>query len=90
MAGSKFKKLLSKLGFQKLKKILIGQFRFFDCIIVFRSSKMLAQIADLRLWALMYLRLMSLRTYVCDLMFCALLSEPLCRVSVKIIPNKKL
>ena len=51
-AGGEFKKLLSKLNFQKLNKILISQARFFDYIIIFRSTKMLAQIADLRLCAL--------------------------------------
>ena len=62
-AGSEFKKLLWKLGFQKFKKILISQVRFFDYIIIFRSTKMLAQIADLRLCAL------NVSTpYVCALM----------------------
>ena len=75
-AGSKFKKLLSKLGFQKLNIILISQVPFFACIIIFRSTKMLAQITYLRLCALM-----SLRPYVFALMSCALLSSPLCRVS---------
>ena len=55
-AGSEFKKLLSKFDFQKLNKILISQVRFFDYIIIFQSTKMLAQIADLRLCALMSLR----------------------------------
>ena len=50
---------------------------------------MLAQIADLRLCALMSLRtyvcaLMSLRTYVCALTSCALLSAPLCRRSLNV------
>ena len=53
MAGSKFKKLLSKLGFQKLNKILISQVHFFNCIVIFRSTKILAQIAGLCLCALM-------------------------------------
>ena len=35
---------------------------------------MQAQIADLRLRALMFFCLMSLRPYVCALMFCALMS----------------
>ena len=52
-SGSKFKKLISKFDLQKLNKILISQVRFFDCIIIFRSTKMFAQIAYLRLCALM-------------------------------------
>ena len=71
-----FKILLSKPGFQKLNKIFNSQVRFFGYIIIFRRMKMLAQIADLRLCALM-----SLRPYFCALMSFALLSAPLCRVS---------
>ena len=56
-----------RVNFQKLNKILISQDRFIDYIIIFRSTKFSkAQIADLRL---------------CALMSCALLSAPLCRVS---------
>ena len=57
------KHFLSRLGFQKSNKILISQVRFFDYIIIFRSTKMLAQIADLRLRALL-----SLFPYICVLM----------------------
>ena len=53
-AGSKFKKLILKFDFQKLIKILISQIPFFDCIIIVRSTKMLAQIAYLRLCAVAY------------------------------------
>ena len=67
--GSEFKKLLLKFDFQKLNKILINQVRFFDSIIILGSTKMLAQIADLRLCALM-----SLRPYVFPRMSCALMS----------------
>ena len=74
---SKLKKLSSKFGFQKLNKILINQARFFAYIIIFRSTKMLGEIADLRLCALMFLC-----PYVCALMFCELLSAPLCRRSL--------
>ena len=57
-AGSEFKKLLLKLNFQKLNKILINQVRFFDHLIISeaRKSKMLAQIyvsASLCPWAVM-------------------------------------
>ena len=51
MAGSKFKKLISKCDFQKLNKRILSQVRYFDCIIIFQSTKMLAQIAYLRLCA---------------------------------------
>ena len=71
-AGSEFKKLHSKLGFQKLNTIFIRQVRFFDYIIALQSTKMLAQIADLRLCALM-----SLCPYVLETLCPALL----CRVS---------
>ena len=50
-AGSKFKKLISKFVFQKLNKVLISQVRFFDCIIILRSTKMFVQIAYLHLCA---------------------------------------
>ena len=94
-AGSKFKKLISKFDFQKLNKILINHVHFFDCIIIFQSTKMLAQIAYLPVGAFMSLPpyvlatlclcdLMSLRPYVCALMSCALLSAPLCRVSISL------
>ena len=54
--------------------MLINQVRFFGYIIIFRSTKMLAQIADLRLCALM-----SLRPYVlAPLCPCTLMSSPLC------------
>ena len=45
----------SKLDFQQLNKILINQVCFFDYIlvIIFQSMKMLVQIVDLRLCALM-------------------------------------
>ena len=60
--------LLSKLGFRKLNKIFNSQVPFFGYIIIFRSMKMFAQIADLRLCVRMSLRLMSvpfcLRPYV--------------------------
>ena len=60
-------KTFSKLDFQKLTKILINQ-----CY--FRSTKMLAQLADLRLCALM-----SLRLYVpASFCSCALMSAQLC------------
>ena len=83
--GNELKKRFSKLDFQKLTKILINQ-----CY--FQSTKMLAQLADLRLCALMSLcpyvpaplcpcGFMSLRSYVCTLMSCTLLSAPLGRVS---------
>ena len=49
--GNKLKTLFSKLDFQKLTKILINQ-----CY--FRSTKMLAQLADLRLCALYVLGLL--------------------------------
>ena len=73
-----FKIFLSKLGFQKLNKIFNSQVRFFGYIIIFRSTKMLPQISDLRLCALMRLcpyvlvplcpfALISLRPYVCAL-----------------------
>ena len=58
----------SKHTFQKLNiKLKINQVRFFDYIIIFRSMKMLAHIADLRL---------------CALMSCELMSAPLCQVTV--------
>ena len=44
-----FKIFLTKLGFQKLNKIFNSQVRFFGYMIIFRSTKMSAQIADLRL-----------------------------------------
>ena len=67
--GSEFKKL-SIFGFEKLKKICISQVRFFDYTIIFRSTKMLAQIAGLHLCALL-----SLCPYVLEpLCPCALLS----------------
>ena len=59
-----FKILISKLGFQKSNKILISQVRFFAYIIIFRSTKMLGEIADLRLCALC----------LCALCPCALMS----------------
>ena len=68
-----FKILLSKLGFQKRNKIFNSQVRFFGHIIIFRSTKMLGEIADLRLCALMSLPLLSLSLYV---------PAPLCRVSL--------
>ena len=40
------------MAFEKLNKILISRVRFFDYVIIFRSTKMLAQIADLRLCTL--------------------------------------
>ena len=87
-----FKILFSKLGFQKLNKIFNSQVRFFGYIIIFRSTKMLGEIADLRLCALMSLRsyvlaplclctLMSVPLCPCALVSCTLLSVPLCRVS---------
>ena len=66
---SSFKKLLTKLGFQKLNKILISQVRFFDSIIIFQSTKMLAQIANLRLCALMSVSPYVLAT-LCPVPFC--------------------
>ena len=68
-ARSELKKLLLKLGFQKLNKILNSQVRFFAYIIISRSTKMLVQIADLRLCARMSLRYnvpepLCLRPYV--------------------------
>ena len=62
-----FKILFSKLGFQKLNKVFNSQVRFFGYIIIFRSTKMLGEIADLRLCAAAPLcpcDLMSLRPYV--------------------------
>ena len=50
-----FKILFSKLGFQKLNKIFNSQVRFFGYKIIFRSTKMLGEIADLRLCTLMSL-----------------------------------
>ena len=49
------KYFFQKLGFQKLNKIFNSQVRFFGYryIIIFQSTKMLGEIADLRLCALM-------------------------------------
>ena len=74
-----FKILLSKLGFQKLNKIFNSQVRFFGYIIIFRSTKMLAQIADLRLCALMSLcpyvpAPLCLRPYVLRPFVCTIIS----------------
>ena len=62
--GNELKKLFSKLDFQKLTKILINQ-----CY--FRTTKMLTQLTDLRLCALMSLSRyvpapLCLRSYVAD------------------------
>ena len=71
-----------KLGFQKLNKILVSQVRFFGYIIFFRSTKMLAEIADLSLCTLTFLRPYILASLCpCALMSCQLLSAPLSRVS---------
>ena len=48
--------------------MFISLVRFFDYIIIFRSTKMLAQIADLRLCALMLLRPYVLGPFICALM----------------------
>ena len=69
----KFKILLSKLGFQKLNKLFNSQVRSFAYPIIFRSTKMLGEIADLGLFALM-----SLRPYVCAFTSFAFLSAPFC------------
>ena len=72
----RIQKTCIKLGFQKLNKIPISQVRFFDYILIFQSTKMLAQIADLR-----HCALMSLNPFVlAPSCFCTLMSAHLCPV----------
>ena len=74
----------SKLDFQKLNTVTYSwknnQVYFFDYIITFRSMKLFAYIADLRLCPY-FPSPLHLRRMFGGLMFCVLISSPLCWVS---------